>query len=235
MRPNIAFESGHADKQRAFSLCSWWRAAQRTLGGGRSETTVARIWISVVLVGLAACSAGMSKPAEPVPSEWRTYENKILGISLRHPRSMSVHTGEDAAFRGFIPWAPRPDLRLALPASSFEGTDISEAVVAIYAQLGKDCPPDWSEKPETQVVASRTFYHWNDGEGAGGHTVSADFFCTMFRDKPFAIAAMIQTYRIDEQTEDSVKRAAARHREIADLLLQVLKTLVLMDSIPSPK
>ncbi len=149
---------------------------------------------------------------------------------------MSVHTGEDAAFQGFIPWGPRPDLRLALPASSFEGTHVSEAVVVIYAPLGGDCPPYLPDKPETQVVASRPFYHWKDGEGAGGHSISADFFCTTFRDKPFAIAAVIQTYRFDEdETEHFVKRAKARGQEIAALLMHVLKTLVLMDAIPAPK
>src|SRR5205823_6417121 len=76
---------------------------------GMSKTSVAQRWISVALIGLAAYSAGISKATEAVPSDWRTYENQVLGISLRHPPSMSVHTGEDAAYQGFIPWGPRPD------------------------------------------------------------------------------------------------------------------------------
>ena len=201
-----------------------------------SETSVAQRWISVALIGLAACSAGISKATEPVPSDWRTYENQVLGISLRHPPSMSVHTGEDAAYQGFIPWGPRPDPRLALPVSSFEGTHVSEAVVAVYAPFGGDCPPYLPDKPETQIVAGRPFYHWKAGEGAGGHTLSADFFCAVFRDKPFAIAAVIQTYRYDgDETKDFVTRALARRQEIAALLMKVLKTLVLMNSIPALK
>lgn len=192
-------------------------------------------WISVVLIGLATCSAAISEAAEPIPSDWRTYESQVLGISIRHPPLMSVHTGEGAAFQGFIIW-PRPDLRIALPASSFEGTHVIDAAVVIYAPLDESCPPLLPDKIETQALAGRPFYHWTWGDGAGGHTISADFFCAMYRDKPLAIAAVMQNYRFDgDETKDFVKRAEARRQAIAALLMQVLKTLILMDPVSKPK
>jgi hypothetical protein len=189
-----------------------------------------------MLIGLAVCSAGISNAAESMPSDWHTYENRTLGITLRHPPSMTVHTGEDAAFQGFIPWKPRPDLRMALPESAFEGTLVSEAVVVIYAPWSGKCPPYTSVKPDTQILSNQPFYHWTSGEGAGGHTISAEDFCTMYRGEPFTISAVIQTYRDDEnKTEGFVKRAEAGQRDITALLMRVLKTLILTDPASSAK
>lgn len=198
---------------------------------------MAKRWIGIVFIVLVACGAGISEAAKPIPLDWRTYENQNLGISLRLPPLMSVHTGADAAFQGYIPWSPRPDIRLALPGSSFQGTNISEAVVAIYAPWSGDCPPPYlPDKPDTQVVANRPFYHWTDGEGATGHTISGENFCTIYRGKPFVISVVIQTYRDDEErTEDFVKRAGIRSQKITALLMQVLKTLVLTDPVPKQK
>lgn len=192
-------------------------------------------WISVVLTGLATCSAAISEAAEPIPSGWRTYKSQVLGISIRHPPLMSVHSGDGTAFQGFIIW-PRPNLRIALPTSSFEGTHVIDAAVVIYAPSDEGCPPLLPDQIETQALSGRPFYHWTWGEGAGGHTISAEFFCVMYRDKPFAIAAVMQNYRFDgDETKDFVKRAEARRQAIAALLMQVLKTLILTDTISNPK
>lgn len=105
--------------------------------------------------------------------------------------------------------------------------------MVIYASVDESCPPRYSpDKPKTQVLAGRPFYHWADREGAGGHTVSGDFFCTMYREKTFTIAAVVQSYRYDEHvTEDFMKHVKARCEKIDALLMQVLETLVLMDPI----
>lgn len=194
-------------------------------------------WICATFIGLAIFVTEVSEAVKPIPSDWRTYENKNLGISLRLPPAMTVHTGEEAAFQGYIPWSPRPDIRLALPDSLFEGTNISEAVVAIYAPWTGYCPPrDSSGKPDVQILANRPFYHWTSGDGATGHTITGDDFCTIYRNRPFVISAVIQSYRDDEvRTDDYIKRANRRSQEITDLLTQVLKTLVLADSVPKQK
>lgn len=192
-------------------------------------------WTNIVVLSLAVFSTGLVKAAESIPANWQIYENKNVGFSLIHPPSMTIQTGKDAVFRGFIVWEPRPDIRFALPEASLKDARISDAAVVVYAP-DESCPPHYSPSGSgTQLIGGRPFYHWTGGDGAGGNKILGDFFCVMHRGKPFTIAAVIQSYYHADDTPDDAKRALTRQGEIKAILVQVLKTLVLKEPIVKPE
>jgi hypothetical protein len=66
--PNYALENGRADKQRAFGLLQWWRAAQRQLGRhvahddhriSRVEALIGLLYTAVLIAGWLGSAMGI--------------------------------------------------------------------------------------------------------------------------------------------------------------------------------
>lgn len=185
--------------------------------------------LRVVVLSLTVFNGALSGVPGLVPTEWKVYKSESLAISIRYPPSMTVHTGQDARYQGFIPWSPSPDVRLALSASSFRHTTIGEAVVAIYAGRDAGCAPPEAQSSATILLAGRRFYRYELGEGATGHSLQAECFSTIYRGKCFTIMAVIQRFRYDGDSPQWVARAEKRREAIETQLMRVLKTLAFTD------
>jgi len=206
---------------------SGWLAQAKAAGSIDFGPAVARARGEIALV--------KSLLAAENPRRWKTYRNDPLGISLRHPSSMTVHTGAQARFQGTMRfWPPQPDVRFSLPVP-YEETHVGLADVAIFADLREDCAQPGDEEKGHQVLAGRRFRRFLGGDGATGHWSQIDGFRTNYRGKCFAIVATLQGFRYDEaRTPKQHERTEKLRGAIQARLLQVIRTLQFLEPSKHP-
>jgi hypothetical protein len=185
---------------------------------------------TVMVVAASPTPTATSGSSGVVPTDWRTYENRSLGIALRYPTPMVSHERPDTHLEGYIP-QPAPDVQISLPVS-FDETHISAADVVVETGTHLQCLSNFGDS-DTQILAGRTFRHSVNSDGASGNVIRWEEFCGTYRSKVFVIKTVMQTYKFEsEDTPEFIETVERHQREVESLLLRVLRTLALTDLMP---